>query len=96
MRKNTSIFLAAFLLFFPAALGCSEDVKQPAVAGSFYPADAAILRTTVDAYLAAAGKSAPGGGRLIALIAPHAGYQYSGSVAALSYRHLSEREVETV
>ena len=96
MKKSTVIFLSAFLLFFPAVSGCSEDVKQPAVAGSFYPEDASMLRTTVDAYLAAAGKSGPGSGRLLALIAPHAGYLYSGSIAAHSYRHLSEREVETV
>lgn len=96
MKKNALIFFAAFLTLFPAASGCREDVKQPAVAGSFYPADAAILRTTVDAYLAAAGDSAPISGRLIALIVPHAGYQYSGSIAAHSCRRLKEREIETV
>ena len=63
-----------------------KDVRHPAVAGMFYPADARSLRAEVDAYLAAAAE--PEGPPPKALIAPHAGYVYSGPVAAHAYRCL--------
>lgn len=59
--------------------------RNAAVAGSFYDADAAVLRTKVTALLA----SQPGSGPTPkAIIAPHAGHQYSGAVAAHAYAHL--------
>jgi AmmeMemoRadiSam system protein B/AmmeMemoRadiSam system protein A len=76
-------------------LGYAERVKEPAVAGSFYPADAKALKETVDNLLARA-EYRPGNGRLLALIAPHAGYIYSGQIAAHTYRHLKERDIDTV
>ncbi len=60
-------------------------VRRPAVAGLFYPEDPAALRTEVEGLLAAA---RPRGVRPKALIAPHAGYVYSGPVAASAYRLL--------
>lgn len=59
--------------------------RLPAVAGSFYPADSAELRETVDGYLAAA-RTAPVAAR--AVIAPHAGYVFSGPVAAEAFAAL--------
>jgi hypothetical protein len=53
------------------------------VAGRFYPADPARLAAEVDALLSAA--PAFPCGRLPALIVPHAGYRYSGPVAAMAY-----------
>ncbi len=62
--------------------------RHPAVAGSFYPGDPAILRGMIDDCLAGpavgAGEPPPK-----ALIAPHAGYIYSGPVAASAYARLS-------
>jgi len=72
-----------------------EPVKEPAVAGAFYPADQSELSRVVDGYLANAAAPSPSG-RLIALIAPDAGYPYSGQVAAYSYRQLRGRPVDTV
>jgi MEMO1 family protein len=66
-------------------------VRPPAVAGSFYPADAGRLRAAVDGYLAAADGSHAGAAPK-ALIAPHAGYFYSGPVAGHAFAALSERE----
>ena len=62
-------------------------VRQPAVAGTFYPADAAILRQTVKQLLApsvAPFETVPPK----ALIVPHAGYVYSGPVAGHAYAQL--------
>jgi len=62
------------------------EVREAAVAGQFYPADAATLRRDVEEYLAAAqkGHAAPK-----AIIAPHAGYIYSGPIAASAYAALA-------
>jgi MEMO1 family protein len=55
-------------------------LRQPAVAGRFYPDDAAELARDVETYLAA-GREAGAARRVMALVAPHAGYMYSGGVA---------------
>jgi hypothetical protein len=63
-------------------------VRSPAVAGLFYPEDPQELRKTVEAQLAQA--PAQGGvGCLKAVIVPHAGYVYSGAVAAVAYAQLA-------
>jgi AmmeMemoRadiSam system protein B len=67
-------------------------VREPAVAGLFYPAELDELRTAVEDYLAAA-EGACGSPK--ALVAPHAGYVYSGPVAAAAYATLVEAR-ETV
>ena len=62
-------------------------VRQPAVAGTFYPADATILRQTVQQLLTpsvAPFETEPPK----ALIVPHAGYVYSGPVAGHAYAQL--------
>jgi len=59
-----------------------KNIRPPAAAGSFYPADAATLRTMVLDLLHAARSEGP---LPKALIAPHAGYIYSGPVAASGY-----------
>jgi AmmeMemoRadiSam system protein B len=62
--------------------------RPPAVAGVFYPADPDRLAAEVDALLAAA--SMPEGGpEPLAVVSPHAGYRYSGPVAATAYRRLA-------
>lgn len=58
-----------------------RGIRPPAVAGLFYPDDPAVLRRDVAAYLAEGRQSAQNGSPRV-LIAPHAGYIYSGPVAA--------------
>src|SRR5262245_44245377 len=58
-------------------------VRPAAVAGSFYPAAPAQLRADLDAMLS--GVAAPQAAMPKALIVPHAGYIYSGPVAASAY-----------
>lgn len=63
-----------------------HTVRQPAVAGSFYPGDPAALLRSVDGHLAAARAGlAPDAVAPKAVIVPHAGYVYSGSTAALAF-----------
>ena len=61
--------------------------REPAVAGLFYPADPAALHRRVQGLMAAA---EPGSlTDLKALVVPHAGYQYSGPIAASGYAQLA-------
>jgi len=64
-------------------------VRPPAVAGLFYPQDAAELRRAVTGYIDACPRSAPAR-RPKAIIVPHAGYPYSGPVAGCAYRLLRD------
>lgn len=60
-------------------------VRPPAAAGRFYPADSGELAALVDRLLEAAPEPALPTGRLRALVVPHAGYVYSGAVAAAGF-----------
>ena len=63
--------------------------RPPAVAGQFYPADAETLSDMIQQMFTQA-KPAPHA-RVKALIAPHAGYIYSGPIAASAYQCLSDQ-----
>jgi AmmeMemoRadiSam system protein B/AmmeMemoRadiSam system protein A len=65
------------------------------VAGQFYADDGAALRREVVAHLQTA-ESKRLSGPLAALLAPHAGYMYSGPVAGWAYRQVMDRSFETV
>jgi AmmeMemoRadiSam system protein B len=64
-------------------------IRPPAVAGLFYPDEPAELRDAVSDYLAQA--PAVAGESPKALIVPHAGYIYSGGIAAAAYSQLAHR-----
>jgi AmmeMemoRadiSam system protein B len=61
-------------------------VRQPAVAGQFYPGHSAQLLAAVRSLLAAAETAVPG--PAVAAVAPHAGYVYSGRTAAEVFARL--------
>lgn len=69
-------------------------VRSPALAGTWYPGDAAELARVVDGFLAAARRAGAAGpapaGRPWLGLAPHAGYPYSGAVAARLYAALPD------
>ena len=60
--------------------------REPAVAGSFYPADPLVLQAQLDQMFASVGTLPP---PPKAMIVPHAGYVYSGPVAASGYASLA-------
>jgi AmmeMemoRadiSam system protein B len=70
-----------------------HQVRQPAVAGAFYPGQAPILAHDVRALLSAARPARHAGAAPMpapkALIVPHAGYMYSGATAAMAYARLA-------
>jgi AmmeMemoRadiSam system protein B/AmmeMemoRadiSam system protein A len=64
-------------------------VRPAAVAGMFYPGDARALAAEVDDLLGGVEQSAPRLGYPKVLVVPHAGYIYSGGVAARAYDELA-------
>jgi hypothetical protein len=88
--------VAGLVLLRPRGVSSAESakVRPAAVAGSFYPADSAELAKMVDGFLAKA--TPPPLTGVVALVAPHAGYQYAGQVAAYSYALLKGKKFDRV
>jgi MEMO1 family protein len=72
-----------------------QNVRQAAVAGGFYPADPKTLSVMMDDMLAHASPP-PINDPIVAVVAPHAGYQFSGPVAAYTYAALKGRKFSRV
>ena len=72
-----------------------RNVRKPAVAGAFYPADPETLRKLVDSFLARA-ESSLVDGQIYALVSPHAGYPYSGQVAGTAYKQVQGKTYDAV
>ncbi|MBI4786453.1 MAG: AmmeMemoRadiSam system protein B [Chloroflexi bacterium] len=72
-----------------------RTVRTSAIAGTWYPGSKRELAKAVDEFLAQAEFYATDD-ELIALIAPHAGYRYSGPTSGHAYRQLTGRTFETV
>jgi AmmeMemoRadiSam system protein B len=65
------------------------DIRHPAVAGLFYPADPEELREAVVGFLS--GTKGRKGPTPKAIVAPHAGYVYSGPIAGSAYAEIAGR-----
>jgi AmmeMemoRadiSam system protein B len=72
----------------------TESVRRAAVAGSWYPSQAALLAADVERYLVEADIDATPSPR--AVVAPHAGLMYSGPVAAYSYKAAAAIRYSTI
>ena len=98
MRRLLILSLA--LSLFPACrdvgVGAQAQpgVREPAVAGQFYPADARQLNAALTGYLADA--VAPDSTPPVAIVVPHAGWVYSGQIAADGWRQASAGNYDTV
>ena len=103
MKSKLRIFLAFSLATMVFGSGCSKCKQEtaparplpaslgtygPVVAGAFYPGGPAELKEMVQSYLDQA--SAPElSGKLFGVMSPHAGYIFSGPVAAYAYKALA-------
>jgi AmmeMemoRadiSam system protein B/AmmeMemoRadiSam system protein A len=95
-----AVFLCAAALAIAAGASkdgtaMSQTVRNPAVAGQFYTNDPAALRAEITEYLETASVK-PISGEVIALVSPHAGYMYSGQVAAYGYRLIRGKRYDIV
>jgi len=70
-------------------------VRNPAVAGSFYPNDPVELTKLITALFADSSKSEVSG-NILGLVSPHAGYVYSGHVAAAGYKLLEGNKYDII
>lgn len=90
-------YLATSVAVAAAKTAAAEEIREPAIAGTWYPGSPGELRQQVVSFLAgvpAASTVAPD--KVVALIAPHAGYTYSGQVAAYAYKQIDGRSFDTV
>lgn len=94
------VLLAAAVVFSsatcssPATTTSKPAVRAPAVAGSFYPPEPAKLEAAVKAFLVDAVPAR--GERPVALVLPHAGYVYSGQIAADGWRQAAGQAYDLV
>jgi hypothetical protein len=111
MRPKMYGLAALFIAIFIAILAIAAvwhvraadppSVRQAGVAGGFYPADPKALSAMIDDMLAHAASSqppilVPTNDPILAVVAPHAGYQFSGPVAAYTYAALKGRKFSRV
>ena len=95
MAKRFFILTVCCFLLLPNSIGCAENIKEPSVAGTFYPADKKALQESVEGFLSRVEKRQKDG-KLIALISPHAGYRFSGQVAAYGFSELKDSAIQKV
>ena len=72
-----------------------EEIREPVVAGAFYPDRPGVLSQDIKRYLEDVPKEKIDG-EIIALISPHAGYMYSGQAAAYAYKLIEGKTFDTV
>ncbi|MDP2918208.1 MAG: AmmeMemoRadiSam system protein B [bacterium] len=73
------------------------NAREPFAAGQFYPDGKEELLNQVNGFLAEAQKAGDGNeGALLGLVVPHAGYVFSGSVAAAGFKQIEGKNIETI
>ncbi len=68
-----------------------REVRPSPIAGQWYPGTAEGLAATVDGFLANV-PAQPLDGQVVGLVAPHAGYPFSGQVAAYAYKQVQGKQ----
>ncbi len=92
----TSISVLILVFFILVSAGAQEmRIRKPAVAGQFYSDEEAKLSNEVESYLGKA-PDLKLQGEVLALIVPHAGYTFSGAVAAYAYKAIENKPKKTV
>ena len=92
--RGLTIACVAFWSISSACPRVDQEVRAPAVAGQFYPSDPAKLKLAVQRFLKDAVQASVE--KPLALVVPHAGYIYSGQIAADAYRQASGRAYDVV
>ena len=78
-----------------AAQSWGDMIKEPNVAGGFYSADPKELSDSID-HLEASTGPVPTDRHVLIAIAPHAGYPYSGPVAAYTFKAIARNHYKTI
>ncbi|MEN3014120.1 MAG: AmmeMemoRadiSam system protein B [Endomicrobiia bacterium] len=85
------MLIALMFLFFMVEF---SETRQPVVAGQFYPADKEELISEIKNYFENVKTLPTPKGELLGIISPHAGYVFSGQVAAYSYKFLLQYNIK--
>ncbi len=88
-------FVITAMISLSFTLVMASDVKGPDLAGSWYPESKQELTKLLRGYLDSVNPEKVKG-RIFALVSPHAGYQFSGPVAAYGYKLAESKDVKTV
>jgi AmmeMemoRadiSam system protein B/AmmeMemoRadiSam system protein A len=103
MHRSAGLSMTVIVAVASFGAGCrapavaaeeQAGVREPAVAGQFYPEERARLAAAVDGFMEDA--VAADGNRPIAIVVPHAGYVYSGQVAADGWRQAAAQAYDTI
>lgn len=104
MEKSLFIILFSAVVLLSGVSGVSslvsakegQIVREPAAAGRFYDANPDILRDMVNTLLKSCGTNTVSNIKPIAMISPHAGYMYSGLVAAKGFNEIKQFDYNKV
>ena len=73
----------------------AQRIKKSVIAGSWYPGDPRTLQEEIERFFSRVPERDIGGA-IVGIVAPHAGYDYSGQVAAHAYRQLRRNSFDAV
>src|SRR5262245_34074441 len=93
MNKICLLILAGIMMM-PQSFA-DDFIKKPNVSGQFYPGTAGEINAFMDEAFGRVGK-VPEDKEVELLISPHAGYVFSGWVAAYGFKAVSNRKYSTV
>ncbi len=92
--KRIALISLVVSLTFSLALG--QGIRKPAWSGQFYDKDPARLSAEIDSYLKNVKPDLPVSKEILALIVPHAGYNFSAQTAAYAYNLVQGKNYESV
>lgn len=97
MKSNFLRLITFLIIILLPNISCSnqKNIQDPVVAGQFYPGGASSLKMMVEGMIAQAPQKTLDG-HILGLIAPHAGYQYSGKIAATAFKQLEGKKYSRV
>lgn len=95
MKLKTSILVFFITISCFSLLWCESTIRQPAVAGQFYPDDPIQLSQDIQNYLnSAESKAVPGD--VLGMVVPHAGYAFSAPTAAAAFNIVKDEDFDLV
>ncbi len=96
LKNNMKLYfyITLALLFFTST-SFAMDIKKSDLAGTWYPGDKKELTAMLKLYLDSA-EPAKISSQPLAIISPHAGYQFSGPVAAYGFKAVEDKGIRTV
>jgi AmmeMemoRadiSam system protein B/AmmeMemoRadiSam system protein A len=96
LMMRTKILPFVLLLLFSVSSSWPQGLRKAQFAGPWYPKDPEALVRLIDHFFSTVPASSSLSGDILAIIAPHAAYAFSGQVAAYAYKSIQKRNYESV